>query len=279
MANVIRNRTIRPSSRLESSKSYKIDTKNVSRGDTLIVNIDHEKKSFRKTYCFNGTDVESKDSISFRVKDYGTSIEVSWSGAQPSDNNRIFKEKMSFDQSNPQQGNEIRKPSLSKVTSNNHKVSFDPVSNSDTRILILGTMPGDKSLSENEYYAHPRNRFWKIISAFVNEPIPFSYDDKIKLLHTANIGIWDVANKAVRNGSLDKNLKGEEPNDLNGFITGHKKLNTIIFNGKKCELLFDKYFTRKENLRYYTLPSTSPANTGVNFEKIWEEWKKVLALK
>lgn len=83
MADIIRNRTIRPSSRLQSSKSYKIDTKQVYRGDVLIVNIYHESKPFHRTYKFNGADVTSKDSISFRVNDYGTSIEINWSGAKP----------------------------------------------------------------------------------------------------------------------------------------------------------------------------------------------------
>lgn len=83
MAEITRNRTIRPSTRLEKSKSYKIDTKTVSRGDILVVNIDHETKSFRKSYKFNGSDVAHKDSISFRVNDYGTTIDISWSGATP----------------------------------------------------------------------------------------------------------------------------------------------------------------------------------------------------
>lgn len=83
MTEIIRNRTIRPSTRLEKSKSYKIDTKNVSGSDTLVVNIDHETKSFRKTFRFKGSDVAHKDSISFRVNDFETHIDISWSGAQP----------------------------------------------------------------------------------------------------------------------------------------------------------------------------------------------------
>ena len=78
MTEIIRNRTIRPSSRLEKSKSYKIDTKQILKGDTLVINIDHEGKPFHKTYRFNGADVANKDSISFRENDFGTSIEISW---------------------------------------------------------------------------------------------------------------------------------------------------------------------------------------------------------
>lgn len=83
MTEIIRNRTIRPSTRLEKSKSYKIDTKTVSQGGILVVNIDHETKSFLKSYEFNGSYVAHKDSISFRVNDYGTTIDISWSVATP----------------------------------------------------------------------------------------------------------------------------------------------------------------------------------------------------
>src|SRR5688500_149643 len=184
MSELIRNRTIRPSSRLASSRSYKIDTKNVSRGDILIVNIDHETKSFKRTFRFNGADVALKDSISFRVTDYGNSIDINWSGAHP-----IYKDIKSSDNITirrliPRQpGKVVPKTSLPKTSNGNHKSSFDPISNADTQVLILGTMPGDNSLSKNEYYAHPRNKFWKIIAALANQPIPFYYTEKINLLN------------------------------------------------------------------------------------------------
>lgn len=83
MAEIIRNRTIRPSSREEISKSYKIDTKKVTNGDTLTVNIDHESENFNKTFKFKGSDVSQKNSIHFIVNDFGDKIEISWTGAQP----------------------------------------------------------------------------------------------------------------------------------------------------------------------------------------------------
>ena len=83
MTEIIRNRTIRPSSRSENSKTYKIDTKQISKGNILTVKINHEGKPFNKIYKFYGKDVADKDSISFRVNDYGTSIEIAWIGAKP----------------------------------------------------------------------------------------------------------------------------------------------------------------------------------------------------
>lgn len=163
-----------------------------------------------------------------------------------------------------------------KPISTNTKTSFDPISNTETTILILGTMPGDKSLELSEYYGHSRNKFWKIISTITNNELPLSYEDKKSLLFRTKIGIWDVAHKANRKGSLDIAIKDEEPNDLTNFISRHKNLKVIGFNGTKATTLFDKYFKRQTEIKYFTLPSTSPANTGINFEDICKTWKQIL---
>ena len=156
------------------------------------------------------------------------------------------------------------------------KTSFDPISNSDTTILILGTMPGDKSLELGEYYGHSRNRFWKIISTITDNDLPLTYKDKKTLLLKTKIGIWDVAHKANRKGSLDSAIEDEEPNDLDNFIARHKNLKVIGFNGTKSQALFDKYFDRQSGLKYISLPSTSPANTGIDFDNICKQWRQIL---
>lgn len=274
MSEITRNRTIRPSTRLDKSKSYKIDTKTVSRGDILVVNIDHETKPFRKSFKFNGSDIAHKDSISFRINDYGTSIDISWSGATPivtfaskvatTSTTKIPATKKVVDQV------------VSKSTETHTKTSFDPISNADTTILILGTMPGDKSLEIGEYYGHPRNRFWKIISAITENDLPLTYSDKKELLIKSKIGIWDVAHKANRKGSLDSAIEDEEPNDLGDFILRQKNLKVIGFNGAKSQALFDKYFDRKGEIKYISLQSTSPANTGIDFGNICKQWRQLL---
>jgi hypothetical protein len=83
MSEIVKNRTIRPSTRLESSKSYKINTERVAAGDSLVVNIDHEDSRFSKSYRFMGVDVANKDSIHFRVSHPNGEVSISWSGAQP----------------------------------------------------------------------------------------------------------------------------------------------------------------------------------------------------
>jgi len=162
-------------------------------------------------------------------------------------------------------------------TSTHTKTSFDPISNADTTVLILGTMPGDKSLELGEYYGHSRNRFWKIISTITENDLPQTYADKKALLIKTKIGIWDVAHKANRKGSLDSAIEDEEPNDIETFIAKHKRLKIIGFNGTKSEVLFDKYFERKAGIKYVSLPSTSPANTGIDFDNICKKWRQILA--
>lgn len=162
-----------------------------------------------------------------------------------------------------------------EITSAKTKTSFNPISNSDATVLILGTMPGDKSLELGEYYAHPRNRFWKIISTITGNDLPLNYSEKKQLLLKTKIGIWDVAHKANRKGSLDISIKNEKPNDLNDFISKHKNLKVIGFNGIKSEKLYDKYFDRKDKIIYISLPSTSPANTSIDFDTICKVWKTI----
>jgi hypoxanthine-DNA glycosylase len=274
MTEITRNRTIRPSTRLEKSKSYKIDTKTVSRGDVLVVNIDHDTKSFRKSYKFNGADIAHKDSISFRVYDYGTSIDISWSGATPI--GTIVSKAITPATATKPLTKKAADKVVSKPITAHTKSSFDPISNADTTILILGTMPGNKSLELGEYYGHSRNKFWKIISTITDNDLPLTYTDKKALLLKTKIGIWDVAHKANRKGSLDSAIEDEEPNDLDSFIARHKNLKVIGFNGTKSQALFDKYFDRKNSLRYISLPSTSPANTGIDFDNICKQWRQLL---
>ncbi|MCH8496079.1 MAG: DNA-deoxyinosine glycosylase [Balneolales bacterium] len=153
------------------------------------------------------------------------------------------------------------------------KTSFDSVSNADITILILGSMPGDKSIELGEYYGHPRNRFWKIISTITGNQLPLTYSDKVELLLKSKIGVWDVAHKANRKGSLDSAIENVEPNDLDGFIAKHKNLKIIGFNGTKSKDLYDRYFDRYNGIEYVHLPSTSPANARINFDSICEIWR------
>jgi hypoxanthine-DNA glycosylase len=158
---------------------------------------------------------------------------------------------------------------------NELKTSFAPIADNETRILILGSLPGDKSLELQQYYAHPRNRFWRVIAEITNVVLPNNYDEKLKMILENKIGVWDVVHTAKRIRSLDTNILDEVPNDLGSFICNHPKLKIIAFNGSKSQKLFDKYFTRKVGLKYFLLPSTSPANASFTFERLSEKWKEI----
>ena len=153
--------------------------------------------------------------------------------------------------------------------------SFSPIIYSDTKILILGSLPGKKSLELKQYYGHARNRIWKILSHLTGGDIPVTYQQKKELLCKNKIGLWDVALSAHREGSLDSNIKDENPNDIEGLIKNYGSIKVIGFNGKKSEKMFYKYFTEKPEIKYVPLPSTSPANMAINFEEMCSRWSEL----
>ncbi|WP_367753173.1 DNA-deoxyinosine glycosylase [Flavobacterium sp. WC2430] len=150
--------------------------------------------------------------------------------------------------------------------------SFSPFINSETEILVLGTMPGIASLEKQEYYAHPRNHFWKIMYTILDSlPISVVFEEKIKLLQNNKIGLWDVLENCERNGSLDINIKNQKENDFETLFKNYPTITKIIFNGKESHKYFLKKFGQIKGITYYVMPSTSPANT-MSFEKKLEIW-------
>ncbi|HKO77612.1 MAG TPA: DNA-deoxyinosine glycosylase [Flavobacterium sp.] len=150
--------------------------------------------------------------------------------------------------------------------------SFPYFINSETEILILGTMPGTISLAKQEYYANPRNHFWKIIYTFFEAlPIPENFEEKVQFLKSNKIGLWDVLENCERKGSLDIHIKNQKENDFYDLLKKFPSINKIVFNGNQSHAFFYKRFGQMEGITYFVMPSTSPANT-VPFEnklKIW----------
>jgi hypoxanthine-DNA glycosylase len=157
------------------------------------------------------------------------------------------------------------------------KQSFNPIATKQATILILGSLPGDASLTKQEYYAHPQNKFWRLMAAVLQTNIPQTYNEKIALLTTHNIALWDVAATAVRKGSLDSAMQEVVPNNIDAFLQEHTTITTIAFNGLKAAALYKKHVTFVEHIRYITLPSSSPANAGKSFELLVKEWQKILS--
>lgn len=154
--------------------------------------------------------------------------------------------------------------------------SFPPISNKDAKILILGTMPGIASLELNQYYGHPRNAFWKLLFEIFEEQFSTDYEIRKKMVLKNNIAIWDVLQACVREGSLDSAIEQEIPNDFTTFLTEHSNIDTIVFNGQKAAKFFQKYVKVSNAIQCVTLPSTSPANAGISFDKKLEEWSMLL---
>ena len=157
------------------------------------------------------------------------------------------------------------------------KRSFLPLVNANTKTLILGSLPGDKSLEQNEYYAHPQNRFWKVIRHLYNSPDATNYADKVNLLVDNGIGLWDVCAEASRPGSMDLAIKDESPNPIIALLEANPTIKLVVFNGQKAHNLYLKYFEKKENITYICLPSTSPANAKTNLEKLIVHWRAILS--
>ena len=153
--------------------------------------------------------------------------------------------------------------------------SFPPISSAEATLLILGTMPGTKSLELQQYYGHPRNNFWPIILKILNEDFTDNYESRKSILLKNNIALWDVLQFCDRIGSLDSAIKNEISNDFNIFLEEHPNIKTIVFNGQKAAALFKKYVVLSRSYELITLPSTSPANAGKTFASKLNEWKKI----
>ncbi len=151
--------------------------------------------------------------------------------------------------------------------------SFSPIADPASRILILGTMPGKDSLKYQQYYAHPRNAFWKIMFAIYSQPYSDNYEVKMQLLLSHHIALWDTLKVCIRSTSLDSDILMEEPNNLIDFLKEHPGIVHIFFNGHKAAGFFKKY-SKVIQVPSMVLPSTSPAH-AISFEKKLHQWSAI----
>ena len=159
--------------------------------------------------------------------------------------------------------------------------SFLPNIDKNSEVLILGSMPGIKSLEEQQYYAHPQNRFWKLMGKCCNckDLAQKIYPEKLKILLKNKIALWDVIATCNRDGSLDSNIENEIPNDIPKLLKKYN-IKRICFNGNKSYLSFKKYFPQiLEQYNCYKLPSTSPANAKYKPEDLYNEWSKAVVIE
>ena len=152
--------------------------------------------------------------------------------------------------------------------------SFPPIIDRESKILILGSIPGVKSLEMQQYYAHPQNLFWKIIFHLFNEDFTTNYDEKINILKRNKIALWDVIDTCERKGSLDSTIRNEEANDIRQLIKNHPNIKAIFCNGQKSFKNLQKIIQKEEGIPIFVLPSTSPLYT-ISFEKKLAEWNVI----
>lgn len=157
--------------------------------------------------------------------------------------------------------------------------SFAPVVTPESRILVLGTMPGAMSLAKQEYYGFPHNAFWRIMASLTATPqVPEAYEGRLEMLRTAGIALWDVCHSCRREGSLDSNILDEVPNDIAGLLSAHPSIRAVVFNGGPAHRLFKKHIglnTIGEGREVLVMPSTSPANASYSFDRKLDAWSEI----
>lgn len=153
------------------------------------------------------------------------------------------------------------------------KSALHPLTDNSTRILILGTMPGDQSIAKQQYYGNKGNHFWKIIFTIFNENYSASYEDRKALLKKHKIGLWNVLAFCVREGSSDSKIMNEEINDFASFHIQYPNIQYVFFESKSAAKFYNKYAAPQKGISYHILPSTSGLNAGTSFIKKVEMWK------
>lgn len=156
------------------------------------------------------------------------------------------------------------------------KRSFPPVADSRTRLLVLGSLPGEESLARSQYYGNPRNHFWRLIGAVTGEALePLPYEQRLERLLEARVGLWDTIGSATRRGSLDGNIRGVEANRLAELVETLPGLRAVGFNGGRSAAIGMRQLAGRP-LALIPLPSSSPAYT-LPFEAKREAWLKLRA--
>jgi double-stranded uracil-DNA glycosylase len=161
--------------------------------------------------------------------------------------------------------------------------SFKPIEPESARTLVLGSMPGTMSLAAKQYYAHPRNAFWKIMSAILEFPETAAYEERVAALKNAGIALWDVLQYCVRDGSLDADIEAgsEKANNIQSLLQRLPGIKVVCFNGTAAESCFKRLVMptlKNVDPKYVRLPSTSPAHAALSFEQKVAVWRAAICV-
>jgi TDG/mug DNA glycosylase family protein len=159
---------------------------------------------------------------------------------------------------------------------------FAPLVNARARVLVLGSMPGVRSLQSQQYYAHPRNAFWPIAAQLFAFDGQADYAARCAALLHSGVALWDVLQACEREGSLDADIRGESvvPNDFATFFRRYPGIERVCFNGAAAAALYRRHvlpgLTVSRQLQYRALPSTSPAHAAMRREDKLQAWRAAL---
>lgn len=162
-----------------------------------------------------------------------------------------------------------------------HVHSFPPIANADSRVLILGTMPGKASLLAGQYYANPGNAFWRIAGELLGFDADDAYEARAASLVAAGIALWDVLHSCTRATSLDSDIiRGSIVlNDFESFFANHRSIRRVCFNGATAENLYMRRARPRvegpPECEYVRLPSTSPAHASMRFAEKLRAWRVI----
>ena len=180
----------------------------------------------------------------------------------------------------------------------NRKTGLGPLVCCKPELLVLGSLPGDRSLALRQYYGHPQNRFWKVIAAVHGLPCPDGYGHKKEMLARCRIALWDIYHAASRPGSMDADIRHAEFNDIAGLLADFPEIGAVALNGGTAAKGFDRYIASsaglnlghaetpssgdrsllriaERSLSVLRLPSTSPANARWTFGKLAGAWNVI----
>ncbi len=152
--------------------------------------------------------------------------------------------------------------------------NIPPVWDKNSKILILGSFPSVASREAEFFYAHPQNRFWRVLSSVLCEKAPETVEDKRKLLLSNGIALWDVIQSCEISGSSDSSIKNALPNDICLILKG-SKTTRIFTNGKTAHRLYERLIFPKTKIVDICLPSTSAANAAVSLNGLIEAWRVI----
>lgn len=156
--------------------------------------------------------------------------------------------------------------------------SFPPVTAPDTRLLVLGSLPGAISLAQRRYYANPRNLFWRLMGAVIGRDlVPLDYAERLAALLDARVGLWDTVAAATREGSLDAAIRLHEASDIGALVATLPNLRAIGFNGTTSARIGRRQLGPAPDVALIDLPSSSPAYASLSFEKKRDAWLALAA--